>query len=411
MLICTEHLQAGMVLSKDIELKSGSYLITRREISHGRLTDKVVESIRKFSGQILPFENRVEVEDDEQALECIKIELRKDLDRVVETVLSNKTYTNFLEDCTLQAKALRVMEVIFSNPDIIQQMYDAKYNIVKKARPEDLILEHSIRTALLAVALGLRLNSTILSLVFLGTAALLHDIDLLTESSAAQLENLDEMSQAEIEQFVEEHQQRAADFYKVRLTSINPHHKLEILRILTSHHRPDANEASQYSTLIFHFADLVDEMVSLLPNRVRYNFSSSQLSVIGTMYRNRCGLVAVLSGLVRLYRNSEESTWKIIAALINLFKMDALLAGDFDRKLREIIDWCPFDSAQVYPEMESNSLPRTLYCSKCADESFACEHLMFSRTAVQDEHGNVKDYCKCAVLGPRFQQLMEKARH
>ena len=86
MLIHTDHLIPGMMLDRDIELRAGSFLITRRELGDGRLTKKVIGSIHKFSGQIVPENHRVFIQDDKLALEYIKNVVNEDLYRVAKAV-------------------------------------------------------------------------------------------------------------------------------------------------------------------------------------------------------------------------------------------------------------------------------------------------------------------------------------
>ena len=64
MLLHTEHLVPGMVLDKDIELRAGSFLITRRELGDGRLTEKAIKSIQNFAPQIVPISDRVFIRDE-----------------------------------------------------------------------------------------------------------------------------------------------------------------------------------------------------------------------------------------------------------------------------------------------------------------------------------------------------------
>ena len=141
MLIGTQHLVPGMELDKDIELKAGSYLITRLDLSNGRLTEKVIESIKKFGDQIVPVQNRVFIKDDKIALGYVKKVLEKDLRQIAEGITTGKDYPNFLADGEIQAKVMRVTEILFSNPNIVRIMYDVKFNTSEQAKPLVLILE------------------------------------------------------------------------------------------------------------------------------------------------------------------------------------------------------------------------------------------------------------------------------
>ena len=407
-LVHTDHLVPGMTLDKDIELRAGSFLITRRELGDGGLTEKAIKSIRNFSPQIAPVNNRVFIMDDEFAINYIKNVVKEDLNRIAEGVISGKEYTNFLADGELQAKVMRVMEILFSNPDIVRCMYDAKYNTGEQAKPLDLILEHSIRTALLSVALGLRLRWTLLSLVSLGTAALLHDLGILNTSPYPDLESLDDFSTDSLAEFIEQHQECGANLFQDAELNMNPYQHREVLHIIANHHNPDPEDLKHRNTLLLHFTDLLDEMVSRMPYRLRYNFSPAQLEILGKLYKRRCGLVHVLLGLTRLYKRKGGPAWEMVCSLAGLFNMQKLLGGDFDVKLQEIIDCCPFDSAKVNPPLESNSLPHTIYCSKSIDDGFSCKDLLYVKVKIQDDKREMKEYLKCGALSSRLQLLLEK---
>jgi hypothetical protein len=399
-----------MVLDKDIELRAGSFLITRRELGDGRLTEKAVKSIQNFSPQIVPISDRVFISDDEFTLNYIKNVVKEDLARIAKGVTSGKEYTNFLADGEVQAKVMRVMEILFSQPDIVRCMYDAKYNTGEQDKPLDLILDHSIRAALLATAIGLRLRWTLLSLVSVGTAALLHDLGILTTSPYPDLESLDDLPADSLADFIEQHQQCGANLFQQSGIKMNPYQQREVLHIITNHHNSDPEDLKHKNTLLLHLTDLVDEMVSLMPHRLRYNFSPAQLEILGERYKRRCGLIYVLLGLTRLYKRSGGLPWEIVYSLAGLFNMEKLLGGDFDVKVQEIIDSCPFDSAKVNPPLNSNSLPRTIYCSKCNDKGFSCEDLLHVKVKIQGENGKTKEYLKCDSLGPRLQKLVEEGK-
>ena len=404
----TDHLIPMMKLEKDIELKAGSCLITREELGEGRLTEKVIESIRKFSGQIAPVEHRVFIKDDKFALDYIKKVLDEDLYRIAESVTSGKDFPNFLADVDLQEKVMRVMEMLFSNPDIIHTMYDARFNSSGQKKPLELILDHSLRTALLSVALGLRLRWTIISLVSIGTAALLHDMGILCTLAYARMGSLDDLSARGLEAFIEEHQVHGARLIKERQLGISPYQKDEVFHIVANHHRADPGDTKNKNTLLFHFTDLLDEMISYLPHGVRYNLTGPQLETLGKRYSRRCGLVNVLTGLTRLYKRQGGLAWEIVSNLAGLFKMEGLLAGDFEEKLQDITGLCPLDCARLNPPLEGNTLPRTVYCLKSAKEDFSCEHLLYVKVQVQAQNGTMKNYLKCGLLGKRLQSLTKQ---
>ena len=112
MLLHVDHLVPGMILEKDIELKAGSYLITCNELNNGKLVEKNIDGIKKFSSQIVPIQNRVHILSDEFALGCIKSVVRKDLHRIADAVTSGKDYPNYLEDFQLQARAFCRQQVL-----------------------------------------------------------------------------------------------------------------------------------------------------------------------------------------------------------------------------------------------------------------------------------------------------------
>ena len=397
----------GMKLDKDIELRAGSYLITRRELGDGRLTDKVIDSIRKFSHQIVPLENRVYIAEDKFALEYIHQILVKDLIRVADEATSGKLCPDFLADGEIQGKVLRVMEMLFSNPDIVRVMYNAKFNSSPAKSPVDLIIDHSIRVTLLSLAAGLKMGWTVIALMSLGTAALFHDMGIFSTPPYPQLEKLDELGEGEITQFVKAHQEQGCRLFERQEVSMSDYHKTEIAHILDNHHFPNLDDTAHRSTVIFHFCDLVDEMVSHLPHGVRYNFTPRQLGVLGKRFSRRVGLVDVLGALARLYRNNGGFSWEVISALAELFRMQELLKPDFGEKLQKIIDWCPYDSAAATPAPEGNFVPHTIYCRRSREENFYCEHLLFVEVEVHAEGGGSREYLKCGALGPRLHKLLE----
>src|SRR4030042_2234 len=206
MILHTDHIIPGMRLEEDIELKTGRDHITRKDLNEGYLTERTVESIRKFSPQIIPCPSRIQVADDEIILQNIRKHLLSDLQRVVEAVVSGEEYNNFLLDGEIKDKVLRGMEILFANPNIIMGMYNLEFNSGPDSKPVTVILEHSIRTALLALALGIRLRCSILSLVSIGSAALMHDMGIVKSWPYPDLEALDDCSPQQIEQFVKDHQ-------------------------------------------------------------------------------------------------------------------------------------------------------------------------------------------------------------
>jgi hypothetical protein len=408
MLVNTAHLVAGMKLERDIELKAGSYLITSRELGDGTLSDKVIESIQKFSGQIVPERDKIFIANDKLALGHIKKILDKDLKRIADEVVSGKTCPNFLADIDLQGKVLEVMEVLFSNPDIIHLMYDARFNSGKNTRPLNLILDHSIRTALLSVACGLRMRWTTISLLSIGIAALLHDMGIIQTSVYPNLDSIDDLTKKEVSDFIERHQLESALLFRQWQENMTPYQKGEVFHILANHHHPDPRDSANRNTFLFHFADLVDEMISHLPHRLRYNFTPPQLEIIGQRYAERSGLISVFLALNKLYKNRQSPAWEIISNLAGLFRMQQVLSGDYEEKLREIIAMCPFDSAETNPPLGGDEIPRSIYCRKSLEPGFSCPHMIFSKVEIQTEKGEMKEFLKCGTLGNSLQRLNEK---
>lgn len=102
MLLRTDHLEPGMRLGQDIELKAGSYLITRNDLADRKLTRGVIESIRNFSHQFVPSPGMVDVDSDEFALRHVRSVLSEDLHRISGQVLDGELYPNFLSDGEIQ---------------------------------------------------------------------------------------------------------------------------------------------------------------------------------------------------------------------------------------------------------------------------------------------------------------------
>ena len=406
MLICADHLVSGMKLGRDIELKAGSYLITRRDLSEGKLTPGVIDSIHKFSSQFVPYPDRIVVEDDEFVVRHVRKVLSEDLHRIMQQVTSGKIYPNFLADGQIQVKVMRVMDMLFSNPDIVRIVYDSKFNNDAGKKPGELIIEHSIRVTLLALALGLRMGWTIIGLMSLGTAALLHESGLFDPEISRQMEKLDECSEREIREFVEKHQERSVELLGSQSLAVSNYHLSEITNIVAGHHNPEHDEAGSRSALLFYFVDLLDEMVSAMPHGVRYNFTDQQIKVLGRRYRKRVGLVELLTGLYKLHQKDDGLRREIVVNLAGIFDMSEVLVDDFSGKLQEIIDWCPYDSAAAHPSSGGNFSPRTIYCSRSNEEGFDCEHLVYINVEVKDETGKSREYLKCGALDPRLKSLI-----
>jgi hypothetical protein len=408
MLICADHLVAGMRLARDIELQAGSYLITRRDLSEGVLTPNVIESIQKFSHQFVPYPDKVVVEDDEFTVRHVRKVLSEDLHRIMKQVTSGQVYPNFLTDGQIQVKVMRVMDMLFSNPDIVRIVYESKFSDETPKKPADLIIEHNIRVTLLSLALGLKMGWTIIGLMSLGTAALLHESGLFDSEISARMVKLDQCSEGEVRDFVEDHQARTVELLQNQQLSISSYHLSEIINIVAGHHKPDHDETGSRAALLFYFVDLLDEMVSALPHALRYNFSEQDIKILGKKFRRRVGLVELLTGLNKLYGREGGLRQEIVSNLAQIFSMPEVMVEDFPGKLQEIIDWCPFDSASAHPVYEGNFTPRTIYCSRSNEEGFDCRHMVYVNVEVKDEGGKSSEYLKCGALDPRLKSLIGK---
>ena len=193
MLMHVDHLVPELELESDVRLKAGSFLITRKELKEGRLNDKVIESIQRFAAQLAPEAYRVHIKADERALSQVKIILEKEIVSITEAIESGKEYPNFLKDDDLRVKVMRVMEKLISNPDLIRYIYDFKVSNTDNNSVEQQLLNHSIRVTLLAIALGLHMRWSIISLVNVGMAAILHDMGIIRTEVFPNLKQLDDM--------------------------------------------------------------------------------------------------------------------------------------------------------------------------------------------------------------------------
>lgn len=409
MLLRVDHLVPGMRLGRDIELKAGSYLITRRDLADRKLTPRAVESIQNFAQQFVPTPGMVVVENDEFVLRHVRRVLGEDMHSISDKVIKGKFYPNFLSDGQIQVKVMRVMEMLFTNPDIVRMMYESKYASAEPSSPAEMIIEHSIRVTLLSLALGLKMGWTIIGLMSLGTAALLHDIGLFDPRLSEKMQRLDDCADREISDFVALHQQRTVELIQAQGLSVSSYHRQEINKIVAGHHDADHDETSSRGALLLYFTDMLDEMVCLLPHGLRYNFNAEQIEVLGKRFRKRVGLVELLTGLNRLYGKQGGVRMEIVSNLASLFGMREILIEDFSARLQEIIDWCPYDSAAANPVSNGNFIPRTIYCSRSNEHGFSCPHMVYVNVKVVDEKGEAREYIKCGELDPRLRKLSSKS--
>ncbi len=118
--------------------------------------------------------------------------------------------------------------------------------------------------------------------------------------------------------------------------------------MIANHHRPDLNDLQHKTSILLYFAELVDEMISPMPYRMRFNFSPEQIKKLGERFGRRNGLVNVLLALIKLHKG-KGFAWQIVNSLVSLFSMDELLVEGYEEKLQLILDFCPFNCAVASP--------------------------------------------------------------
>ncbi len=404
MLMHVDHLVPDMELESDVKLQAGSFLITRNELPDSKLNEQVIESIRRFSSQLAPEKHRVNIKANEQTYTHIRSILEKDITKITETIESGKEYPNFLQDIDLRGKVMRVVEKLISNPDIIRSMYEFKISSETGDRTLEQLLEHSIRTTMLVIAVGLKLRWSIIALVNVGMACILHDMGIIRTESYPALQKLDDLLPNELEIFIKEHQDHSAMIFSEQKLTMLPFTKNEIQHIISNHHRPDLKDGRHKTTLLLYFAELVDEMISPLPHKVRYNFSPAQIKILGEKFTRRNGLVNVLLALIKLFRNN-SLCWNTVSCLVDVFSMQELLIEGYEEKLKEVIDLCQFKCASAYPHAGENALPRTVYCNNSNEKEFACDHMGQVRIEIYFGPGKIKSYNKCTKLTGRLHEL------
>jgi hypothetical protein len=404
-----DHLVPDLELESDVRLKAGSFLITRKELPGGRLNEKVIESIRRFASQLAPVPFKVNIKADELALNQLKGVLDQDLNQITEKIAEGKEYPNFLDGEQLKDKVMRIMEKLISNPDLIRYMYEFKIGGSENDNVITQLHDHSIRVTLLSIAIGLKLRWSIISLVNVGMAGILHDMGIIRTEAFPNLQELDELLPNELEAYVEEHQKLSVDLFGEQKVTLLPFTKQEIVHMIANHHRPDFNDMRHKTTILLFFAELLDEMITLMPHKVRYNFSPDQVKKLGDKFARRNGLMNVLLALIKLYKG-KGFAWQIVSSIISLFSMDELLIEGYEEKLKEIVNFCPFKCAVPYPPAGGNALPRTIYCNNSLSEEFSCEHMSQVKIEIYVGSGKVKAYKKCGTLTERVHQLNKAGR-
>ncbi|MBN2290533.1 MAG: hypothetical protein JXQ83_14460 [Candidatus Glassbacteria bacterium] len=409
MLVHVDDLIPDMRLEQDIKLKAGSFLITLNELPDGKLTEEVIASLRKFSSQLTPYTHKVQVIGDELVFEHLKGVLENDVKKTMDAILTGRDYPNFLVESGLEEKVRVIVIKLISNPDMIRNMYDLKVQARVVSLWGDYLLDHSIRVVVLCIAIGLKIQWSIIPLVNSGMAGVLHDMGILLTGVYSNLRKLDDYDDEELEEFVEEHQNNSVNIFKNQQLTMLPHTRNEIEHMLANHHRPDLADETHKTTILLYLAELVDEMVTAMPHKVRYNFTQVQKQELGKRYHGRVGLVILLLGLVKLFRD-RGLVWEMVQALAQLFSMEELLVENYEEKLKKIIDFCPFNCAGLHPATGGNILPRTIYCKNSTDKEFYCEHLSRLQIQIQKSKGAMKSYFKCATLTGRLQILNESQR-
>jgi len=404
-----DHLIPDLELESDVRLQAGSFLITRKELPGGRLNEKVIDSIRRFASQLAPVPFKVNVKANELALNQLKGVLDNDVSQITKKISEGKEYPNFLDDEQLQEKVMRIMEKLISNPELICHMYEFKIGEPKNDNVVGQLHDHSIRVTLLAISIGLKLRWSIISLVNVGMASILHDMGIIRTEAFPDLKKLDDFLPNELEAYVEEHQKLSVDLFGEQKVTLLPFTKQEIVHMIANHHRPDFSDMRHKTTTLLFFAELLDEMIAPMPHKVRYNFNQDQIKSIGEKFARRNGLMNVLLALIKLYKG-KGFLWQIVSSIVSLFLMDELLIEGYEEKLKEIVDFCPFKSAVPYPPAGGNALPRTIFCNNSLNPDFSCEHMSQVKIEIYVGAGKVKSYKKCSTLTDRVHKLNKAGR-
>lgn len=395
MLLHVEDIVPGMRLESAIGLKAGSYLVTPKELPDG-LDDKIIESIQRFSHQFSPLPHFIDAVEDERTVERIHQVLSADISRMAEAIRSGGELPNFLNDSEMVDKVNRVMDKVLANPEIVREVYRFKNAFREKADPRNAILDHTFRVTLLVTALGVQLRLSVISLINLAIAALMHDMGILVTRLYPNLQELDELHDSQVQEFVESHVRLSVEAFQSAQMTILPQTREEITRIIASHHRLDISEEKQRSTaLLLYLAEIVDEMIAPLPHKLRYNFSPEQLRILSTRMAQRNGINRVILALVKLYRN-DSVAWPAVVALAELFELSELTIENYEDKLKEILDVCPHGMQVPYPPLSGNRIPRMIYC-KDQEQKFNCEHCGRTQVAIQTPSGKMVQYYKCGT--------------
>lgn len=409
MLMHVDHLVPGMELEHDVKLKAGGLLITMSELTGGKLDEQMIASIRRFSGQLAPVSERVNIKASEEIYTHVRKILAEDISSITSNIEAGGEYPNYFEDIDLREKVLRVMDKLTTNPDIIRSMYEFKIGAGDRDPLLSQLLDHSIRTTMLVIAVGLKLRWSIISLVNVGMAAILHDMGIIRTEIYPNLKKLDDMIPQELEEYITEHQDHSAEIFCDQKLNMLQFTKNEIEHIIRNHHRPDINDTRHKTTLLLFFAELVDEMISSMPHKVRYNFTRPQVKSVGEKFSRRNGLVNVMLALIKLYKNN-GLCWNIVNGFVDVFSLQELLVDGYEDKLKEIIDICPYHCAVSYPHPGGCSLPRTIYCNNSNEEGFSCDYMGQVRIEIFIGPQKSKSFNKCATLTSKLSVLNKAGR-
>ncbi|MBW7998124.1 MAG: HD domain-containing protein [Candidatus Glassbacteria bacterium] len=408
MLIHVEDIIPGMLLESAISLKAGSYLLTPQEIPDG-LDEKVIESIHRFSSQFSPLPHFVNIVEDDRTLVKLHEILTADIGRVADTIRAGGDFPNFLSDADLGEKVGRVLEKVLSNPDIIREVYQFKNASREGADSKSAFLDHTFRVTLLSVALGVRLHMSVIALINLVAASLMHDIGILQTEIYPRMGELDELNDRQVQEWVDEHARLSAEaFGKAQMTML-PQTKADIRRAIEHHHRIDlATEKKRSLAAVLHLADLVDEMIGPMPHQLRYNFNPVQLREIGRKMAQRAGINRVTLALVKLYRKVPPA-WPMVLELAELFGLQELTIENYEQKLKEIFDICPYGMQRPYPQLGGSQVPRMVYC-KDREKEHDCEHYGRAQVAIQTPSGKMVQYYKCGTMTNALVELNKEIR-
>ena len=404
MLVHVDDLIPDMRLEKDIGLQAGSYLITLKELSDAKLTEEVIASIQKFASQLTPETYKVSVVGEDLVFEHLKTVLENDVKAIMKSIEEGRDYPNFLADTELHVKVSRVMEKLVSNPDVIRNMYDLRLQTKTGVQQGSFISDHSIRVTLLCIAIGLKLRWSIISLVNVGMAAALHDLGIIQTEIYPNFKKLDDFGTGELEEFIEEHQKHSEKIFATQQLTMLPSTKNEIMHMLAHHHRPDLKATIHKTTILLYLAELVDEMIGPLPHKIRYSFNQVQIHTLGKRFQQRCGLMNLLLGLIKLFKG-QSLIWEMVQALTQIFSMQELLVENYEEKLKKILDICSYKCGTPYPSAGGSALPRTIYCKSSSEKNFSCEHVSQARLDIQTATGKMVSYFKCTTLTNQLHDL------